>query len=278
MTSPGNQPDLVSVSRKKKRLPVAFKKRGVRLKQHSLASMLPNITTVLALSSGLTSVRFAMMERWELAILAIFLAGFLDAMDGRLARYLGSSSRFGAELDSFSDFISFGASPALIVYLRSLHLWGGVGWGIILFFTVCMALRLARFNVVSIEGNAPAWSQSYFTGVPAPAAAMLALTPLIMDLHWGGKTSIFLHPMFSAVILLSVSLLMVSRVPTFSLKKVSVPHKFVLPLMLVAAILVVALYSEPWLTLSLLAVIYVLTIPFSILSCRRLEKEAKNVI
>ena len=213
----------------------------------SLGAMVPNMVTIAALCCGMTAVQMALLHRWDLAIGSVLIAGFLDAMDGRLARLLNSSSRFGAELDSFSDLLSFGAAPALIIYLQILNQWGEAGWGICLFFIVCMTLRLARFNTRSIEGTNPSWGQNFFTGVPAPAGAYLALLPLIFQ-QYQSVTSLE-QPTVYAFFLIGTGTLMVSRVPTFSLKKLIIPHRLVLPLMLVVFLTLVALYSKLWLTL-----------------------------
>lgn len=253
--------------------PKSFKaKRQIfsqRLRTHTLASMLPNLTTLMALCVGLSSVRYALLKQWEMAVVAIIIAALLDAMDGRLARFLGSASRFGAELDSFSDFISFGVSPALVMYFLSLNRLEKTGWGIVLFFSVCMALRLARFNTKSIEGASS--SQAFFTGVPAPAAALLAITPLVMYLEW--QHEFFVHPYLVATFMVIVGFLMVSHVPTYSFKKVKIPHKWVRYILLFVALLAGNLFNNPWLTMIILAILYVGTIPFSICAYYRQNKE-----
>ena len=241
------------------------------LKTHSLASMIPNITTIMALCTGLSSIRFAMQERWEWAVACILIAGILDALDGRLARLLGSTSRFGAELDSFSDFISFGVCPSLVIYLWSLNTWGGFGWMVALFFSVCSALRLARFNVWSIEGRSPGWSQGFFVGVPAPTAALLGLSPLIFFL--ASSLSFWMHPLCSAASMIFVGVLMVSQLPTYSLKKTAIPAKWVLPLLLLVGLLAASLFAHLWLTISGIILVYVTTFPFSLRSYGRLKKE-----
>jgi CDP-diacylglycerol---serine O-phosphatidyltransferase len=223
---------------------------------------LPNFTTVMALCVGLSSVRFALLEQWEMAVTAILIACILDAMDGRLARFLGSASRFGAELDSLADFVSFGVSPALVMYFISLHKWHGKGWAVVLFYTVCSALRLARFNTRSIEGTTPPWSQAYFSGVPIPAAATLALWPLIAYFEW--KNPLFIHPMTVSVVMILVGLLMISHLPTFSFKTVNIPPRWQRPLLLLAAFLASALFSAPWITLCVIGIGYLATFPLSI--------------
>ncbi len=253
------------------KIPARFRNRKKNV--HTISSMLPNITTILALCTGLSSVRFALDGRWEVAVIAILVAGILDATDGKIARFLGSTSRFGAELDSLSDFISFGISPALVIYLKTLNQLGGFGWLIALFFSVCMGLRLARFNTMDIEGKQSEWP-GFFMGVPAPAAALLGLTPLIMHFvslqqGWG---DFMLNPYLNALVFFTVSCLMVSRIPTFSIKKLHIPNHYRLPLMLLVAFSASAIYVEPWMVLSLISIAYVCLIPFSISSFQKMKK------
>lgn len=245
-----------------------------RINPPTISSLLPNMITVLALCIGLSSVRFALLGRWELAVSAILIAAILDNMDGRVARFFGSSTRFGAELDSLSDFVSFGVSPALVIYLYTLHQWKGFGWAIGLFFTVCSALRLARFNTRSIEGTVPAWSQGFFTGIPAPGGASLAIFPLILHFVFESTplASVINHPGFSGGMMFIIAILMISRMPTYSFKKMHIDHKYVLPILLGVAVLVAALFSEPWITLSLLGLAYICTFPFSIKAYKKLEQ------
>ena len=146
-------------------------RRRPRIKTLPFNRLLPNIVTVLALCAGLTAIRFGYQARWELAVLAIVLAGIFDALDGRLARLVGGSTKFGAELDSLSDFVSFGVAPAVLLYFWTLQHAPGVGWALALLFAVCAALRLARFNTKLGVSDMPAWAYNYFTGVPAPGAA-----------------------------------------------------------------------------------------------------------
>lgn len=256
------------------RLPGRLRNRP--LQGYSLPAMLPNIATVLALCTGLSAVRFALQERWEWCVVAILVAGVLDAIDGRLARFLDSTSRFGAELDSLSDFISFGVTPALVMYFFSLHQWEGFGWAIVLLFSVCMALRLARFNTGDIEGTTPPWAAAYSKGIPAPAAAALAISPIVMSFEW--PYSFIISPFFSGVILFAVAILMVSAMPTYTLKKIHIPHKLVLPLMVIIALSTAALFSNPWLTLTLIALGYVSTFPFSIASFHKAARQNESDI
>lgn len=231
-------------------------------KTFSLTSILPNVTTLCALGTGLTSVRFALQNQWEWAVASIIFAAIFDIMDGRLARYLNVSSRFGAELDSLSDFISFGTGPALILYLRSLHNWGDMGWVIGLSYTMCMALRLARFNTLSIEGNDKKWSPAFFMGFPAPMAAYLVLLPTVLYIRFGWDW--LLSPALNSVIVLSVSAGAVSRIPTFSTKKIYIPRKYVLSVILVIALFIAALFADLWLVIAVIGIGYVCTVPLSI--------------
>lgn len=256
------------------RFPSRF--RRSKRRKTPLGAIVPNMVTMGALCCGMTSIQMALLERWDLAIVCVLIAGFLDAMDGRLARLLNSTSRFGAELDSFSDLLSFGAAPALVIYLRILNQWKELGWGICLFFIVCMTLRLARFNTRSIEGTNPSWGQNFFTGVPAPVGAYLALLPLILQQYRPLPT--LESPFVYAGFLMITGVLMISRLPTFSLKKMIIPHRLVIPLMLVVFLTLVALYSQLWLTLIGIGLFYLGSIPMSCLAYKRVEKESKLLL
>ncbi|MFM8801456.1 MAG: CDP-diacylglycerol--serine O-phosphatidyltransferase, partial [Tagaea sp.] len=175
--------------------------------------LIPNAITVAALCAGLSGIRFAMDGRWEWAVTAIVVAAILDGLDGRMARLLNGTSKFGAELDSLSDFVAFGVAPALIVYMWVLNAWGAAGWIICLAYAVCMALRLARFNTMLADPNPPKWQGHFFVGVPAPAGAGLALLPLM--LHFQAGDGWFDRPAIGAATMALVAFLMVSRIPTF---------------------------------------------------------------
>jgi len=233
--------------------------------------MIPNILTMLALCSGLTAFRFAFDGDWKAAVLCILAAAILDTLDGRAARLLGQSSKFGAELDSLSDFFAFGVAPAMLVYLWSLHDAGGPGWVVAMLYCVCMALRLARFNTALETPNLPAWAKGFFTGVPAPAAAGLALFPMILSFQ---TDAIPLgHPVVSAVVLIVVAGLMVSRLPTYSFKTIRIAKRLMWLPLLIAAAIAVAGVAAPWLTLAAIIGAYILLMPLASLSFRRLERE-----
>lgn len=225
--------------------------------------LIPNAITVGALCAGLSGVRFAIDARWEMAAGAIVVAAILDGLDGRMARLLNGTSKFGAELDSLSDFVSFGAAPALIVYLWTLNSWGSVGWVIALGFAVCCALRLARFNTALADPHPPRWSVHFFTGVPAPAGAGLALLPMMLQFEIGpGWVD---RPIVGAIVLAGVAFLMVSRIPTFSGKKLHIPRGWMVPSLAVVGIFFSMLASAPWATLFALGVVYLLGIPASLI-------------
>lgn len=239
--------------------------------------LLPNIATVAALCTGLSAIRFAMLDRFPEAVLAIIIAAFLDGIDGRIARLLNATSDFGAELDSLSDFISFGVAPAIVAYLASLHHFHGFGWGIILFYSVCMALRLARFNAMNIykkgldqKNLSPTISKGqskFFVGVPAPAGAFISMSPLILD--FASEASFFRTPYFYGVMLVLSGILMISRIPTYSFKSTKINRKYVVPLLITCVILVAGLVSIPWIVAAVLVGIYLLSIPASYLDFKR---------
>ena len=235
-------------------------------KHTHLARIVPNAITVTALCMGLSSIRFALIERWELAISLILIAAILDAMDGKIARFLRADTPFGAELDSLSDFISFGVAPAIVIFLYSLHLWKGMGWALALFFVTCMALRLARFNT-NIGIPTPEWSKQFSVGVPAPAGAVLGLLPLMTS--FALETNFQDFPPIFALSLLVSGLLMISRIPTYTLKNVHIPHPFIRPFLMMVAIFMATLFSIPWWTISVGTILYLFSIPLSLMSYRQ---------
>lgn len=233
-----------------------------------LARLVPNGVTLLALCLGLTAFRQGLNGNFELAVFCIVLAGFLDAFDGRLARLLRVESQLGAQLDSLSDFVNFGIAPVLVVYLWSLQATGRLGWAVILLFSVCCALRLARFNADMEEADRPSWKSKFFVGVPSPSAGGLVMLPLY--LHLGG-----IMPTIDATALILANTilvggLMVSNFPTFSGKGwTSISRRLVLPLMLFIGFAAVMLFTFPWVTLTVMSLAYYLALPFSWLSYRR---------
>jgi CDP-diacylglycerol--serine O-phosphatidyltransferase len=244
-------------------------RRVPRFKGQSLNRLAPNAITVAALAVGLTAIRFAFEGRWQLAATAILVAGVLDALDGRMARLLKSASDFGAELDSLSDVIAFGVAPGVVIYLWALNTGTGPGWIAALFFTVCCA----RFN--TSLGKLPPYAYNYFTGVPAPAGAGLAILPMVISFEIGGD--IVRHPMVAGIWLVAVGALMVSNLPTFSFKKSKVPQEYVLFILVAAGLLVAGLAGAPWRTLIVVGLLYLCTLPFAFLSYNRLRREAERL-
>ncbi|MEQ8735081.1 MAG: CDP-diacylglycerol--serine O-phosphatidyltransferase [Rhodospirillaceae bacterium] len=232
--------------------------------------LFPNILTVLALCSGLTSIRFAISEDWERAVIALVIACFLDGIDGLVARLLHGTTKFGAELDSLSDAISFGMVPSILLYLWAMQGAGTIGWALCLLFAVCCVLRLARFNTMVGDPGLPNWAHNYFTGVPSPAAAGLAILPMILSFYF--EAGVFNTPLIVGVFLATVSFLMVSKVPTFSIKKLRVPRHFALPMMIFIALFAGFMVTETWATLGLMGVLYLASIPFSVLTFHRLSR------
>jgi len=256
-----------------KRRKIRKLRRVPRLKGQSISKLVPNMITVGATCAGLTGVKFALEGRWEHAVIAIIVAAVLDALDGRMARLLKSASDFGAELDSLSDFVAFGVSPAFILYFWTLQSLGRIGWIVALFLAICCGLRLARFN--TNIGKLPPYAFNYFTGVPAPAGAGLALLPMIAMFAY--DIPLLREPIPVAVWSVLVALLMISRVPTFSLKKIKVPHSAMLPVLVVVALLAAGLAGAPWLTLTSIGLIYIVSFGASILTYRRLKAEAERM-
>ena len=240
--------------------------------------------TLLGLCAGLTSMRYALEGRFGGAAMALLLAAFIDGLDGRLARLLKATSRFGAEFDSLADFCCFGIAPAFILYIWSLQVAGGFGFIPCLIFAVCMALRLARFNA-ALETPRPvshAYASNFFTGVPAPAGAGLALFPLFLGLeghalgfHW--LEYLPRHPLFCAFALIGTALLLVSTLPVWSFKGFKVRSEYALPLFLGVGAFAAVLVADPWAALAVAGVIYLGMLPFSRRSYARLRREAETI-
>lgn len=246
-----------------------LKKRLTSLPFRKIA---PNIVTMLALCAGVTSIRYSIQEDWAKAVLCIFLAAFFDGLDGRVARMLKGSTKFGAELDSLSDFVSFGVAPAILLYQWSLIDLPKFGWFFCLLMSVGMAMRLARFNTMLEDEPQPEYWQHFFVGVPAPAAAALTMMPLMISFDFPELEFVRSHT-FCATLLVIVSFLMVSRIPTFSTKKLKVKSYMFIPMMLFVALFASFIISQPWFTLGLMTIIYALSIPVGIFVFMAEKKE-----
>jgi CDP-diacylglycerol--serine O-phosphatidyltransferase len=248
--------------------------RRLRFSGVPLRLLIPNVVTLVALCAGLTAIRFTVEGLLQWAVMAIAAAAVLDGLDGRIARALKGTSRFGAELDSLADFIDFGVAPAIILYFSGLKQLGGLGWLVCLVFAIACALRLARFNVMLDDPDAPAWTKGFFVGMPAPAGAVVGLLPVYISVlgaapssgvgdGWAG---------LEAAYVLGVALLMASRVPHFSGKSIGrVPREYVAAALIgvVAALLSIAYF--PLQALVALAAFYLGSIPFAIRRFKQLE-------
>lgn len=235
-----------------------------RFRPVPLRLLIPNVITLIALAAGLTSVRFAIEGRLDYAALAIIAAALLDGVDGRIARLLKGTSRFGAELDSLADFVTFGCATGLILYFWLLHELKTVGWLACLLLAFAMALRLARFNVMLDAPERPLWQKAFATGVPAPAGAMMVMLPL--NLQQAGLPQFAGESVLVLVWTLVSTALIVSRVPTFSGKGLGtpVPRERVLPILAAVVVILALLVSHPFETVSALTLVYVAAIPVAV--------------
>jgi CDP-diacylglycerol--serine O-phosphatidyltransferase len=254
--------------------------RRPRLTGQSFNKMLPNLMTLVGLCVGLSAIRLAMDGHFGGAVIAIAVSGVIDGLDGRLARLLRATSRFGAEFDSLADFLCFGVAPALVMYLWSLEDWGAIGFLPSLMFASAMALRLARFNAAIDNAPPAAFAYNFFTGVPAPAGAGLVLFPLFIGLEADHLNLIWLraaagYPLTVGAVLIAVALLCVSTLPVYSFKNFKIPSQSMLPLLLSTVILAAITLADPFAAGALLGIVYVAMLPFSLRSYRRLAREAE---
>jgi CDP-diacylglycerol--serine O-phosphatidyltransferase len=237
----------------------------------TLRAVLPNAITAAALCSGLTGIRFAINENWEMALFAIILAGVLDGIDGRIARLLKAQSRFGAELDSLADSLSFGMAPALVVFLWSLQDLPRFGWFASLAFAISCALRLARFNARIDVEDQPHKSVGFLTGVPAPLGAGLAFLP--MYLWIATDEPIFRNPVLVAVWLVAIAALMISNLATMSWTSIRPRRSIRLEAIALAGLVFAALLTEPWWTLAGLCVVYLALMPLAVVRYGRIKRQ-----
>jgi CDP-diacylglycerol--serine O-phosphatidyltransferase len=252
--------------------PPRFRRR--RLLVLPFSRLFPNVVTIGGLCCGLSSMRFALENKFEIAVALLVASAIIDGMDGRIARLLNSTSLFGAQLDSLSDFVCFGVAPIIVLYLWKLQNLKGIGWALVLFFAVCCALRLARFNTNLAQENQESWQTKFFVGIPSPAGAMLALMPLAVSFYAG--SNMFDNAVFCSIWVCIIAILMASRVPTFAAKQIRIHHQWVLPVMLICCVTVVLVLIEPWQMFTLCGLIYFATIPLSLRRYRRLELLRKH--
>ncbi|RWK41594.1 phosphatidylcholine/phosphatidylserine synthase [Mesorhizobium sp.] len=251
---------------------------GPRIREIPMRMVLPNLVTVLAICAGLSGIRFGFEGRFEPAVVMVLLAAFLDGIDGRLARMLKATSKFGAQMDSLADIVNFGVAPALVLYAFLLDQAGSPGWIAALLFTIACGLRLARYNVLDEETDRPQWQTEYFVGVPAPAGAVLVMLPLYLYfLRLGvepSRPAAFIAAGFTVLI----AFLLVSRLPVYSGKSLKVPGDKVLPIILGVVLYVLLLMTYPWYTLTASVAGYLLFLPLSIRAySRRAKREGEKV-
>ncbi len=231
--------------------------------------LLPNIITLGGVCLGISSIKFSIDGNFNLAVTLILLAAILDALDGRVARLIKGTSDFGKELDSLTDFVSFGIAPVLILYFWELNKYGKLGWAISLIYSVCCVLRLARFNLTKIDDQ-QSWKSNFFEGVPAPAGGILILTPLIYEL-----TDLNLNlniKIVTPLLTVLIALLLVSKIPTLSLKKISISPKMTIFLLLLIGIIFISLLSYTFETLLIFSIFYLISIPISFLIYKKQQK------
>jgi len=237
-------------------------------RQLPLRAMIPNLVTLMAAASGITSIRFSCQGQWRLAVIAITIACFLDFLDGRMARMLKVTSKLGEQLDSLSDFVGFGVAPAIFTYFwimevlpegSPLYRIRGIFWAFALFYALCCAFRLARFNIMIDDGPTQPYWKHFFVGLPSPGAAGLVLTPAILDLHF--ESAILQSPWIGSAMLLLCGILMASRAPTISLKKLHISTRFQIPVALIIIFVIGMLVAHTWITLGAIGICYIVSIP-----------------
>ena len=235
--------------------------------------ILPNMLTLIGVCIGLTSIRFALDERFEFAIIAIIFAALIDGLDGRIARLIKGTSKVGKELDSLTDMISFGVAPAFVMYFWKLNTLGKFGWLICLIYVICVALRLARFNVNSNQDTS--WRDNFFEGVPSPAGGILVLTPLVVSLsgfsHFQLNYDIIVPTFF-----IITSLLLISKFPTYSLKKIVIQRRTTIFLLFGIVLFFGLLLIYPFNIISISAIIYLFVLPVSFFHYQKLKKQNEN--
>jgi CDP-diacylglycerol--serine O-phosphatidyltransferase len=251
---------------------------GPRIREIPMRMVLPNLVTVLAICAGLSGIRFGFEGRFEPAVVMVLLAAFLDGIDGRLARMLKATSKFGAQMDSLADIVNFGVAPALVLYAFLLDRAGSPGWIAVLLFAIACGLRLARFNVLDEDNDRPIWQSEYFVGVPAPAGAVLVMLPLYLSFLRVGvepsRPAAFVATGFTIL----VAFLLVSRLPVYSGKSLKVPGDKVLPIILAVVLYVLLLMTYPWYTLTASVAGYLIFLPFSVRAySKRAKREGEKV-
>ena len=232
------------------------------MKKLSLRSLIPNLFTFISLTCGLTSIKFAIDQKWEISVSLIVFASFLDNIDGKLARLFKTNSDFGVELDSLSDFLSFGIAPAIVVFLWSKSLIYESSWAIVIFYAICSSSRLAKFNLSNFENNNDSKKIRFFSGISTPAAAGLTLLPMMIYFRFSNE--LFLNEIFIKFYLFIPALLMISNIPTYSLKGIKIEKKRIPYLIIILASILSLLLTDFWLAMIIIIILYFSSIPFAI--------------
>ena len=250
----------------KKKFKIVSDKKSARV-------ILPNILTLIGVCIGLTSIRFALDGRFELAIVAIIIAALIDGLDGRIARLIKGTSKVGKELDSLTDMISFGVAPAFIMFFWKLNTLGKFGWLLCLIFVICVALRLARFNVNS--NQEPSWRDNFFEGVPSPAGGILVLTPLIISLS-GFELFQINYDIVTPVFFIVTSFLLISKFPTYSFKKIVIPRRTTIFLLFGIVLFFGLLLIYTFNVIAISSIVYLLLLPISFIHYQKIKKNHEN--
>jgi len=237
--------------------------------------ILPSVLTLVGVCLGISSIKFAMDENFSLAVIFIVVAAILDGLDGRVARMIKGTSDFGKELDSLTDFVSFGIAPVFVIYFWELNQFGRIGWLIVLLFSVCCVLRLARFNLTKFDDNEE-WKMNFFQGIPSPAGGCLILFPIMYELS--ALSNYFQIKNISPFLVVFISILLISKIPTFSFKKIVVQRNMTLFLLLGVGLFFVLIIQFTYETLAIGSLIYLALIPLSVLNYRSKLKNSQNDI
>lgn len=243
-----------------------------------LFRLLPNLVTLTSLCIALSAIRFSVQGDFFHASAFLLLAGFMDGVDGRLARFLNSSTDFGAQLDSLVDFVNFGVTPGFVIYawVNSQTNTNGLSWALVLFFAVCGAIRLARFNVdLTREVENPILEKYFFKGIPAPVGAAMAMLPMVLFYEFG--CGFYSDPFVVIAYTAVLAVLMASRVPTISIKKIPVRNECAYLTLLILGSIIIGLLVKPWLTLAIIGITYAISIPITIFSYVKIELASKNL-
>jgi CDP-diacylglycerol--serine O-phosphatidyltransferase len=242
------------------------------VKRFTIRRLIPNMVTIIAICFGLTSLRYAVEGQLEIAVALVVIAGLLDMIDGRIARFLKVSSNFGAQLDSLADFINFGVAPAIILYiwrLKEIPIQG-FGWSLVLFYSICAVVRLARFNTENEDETKRDFNKLYFTGVPTPMGAYIAGIPMMLGFN--SYIHIETNYIVASFFVVLASILMISKLPTIAAKKYSVNHNNVNVFMVIFAFIVTLLIMQPWFTLPLIGLLYLISIPYTYFQLKKIQK------